>query len=126
MEIGFLERELMEMLWKMGKVGAREVYEEMRKKKKTTYSTINTTLGRLHEKGLLGRDQIKSRGGFKYLYYPVESKSEFEEKWVKETLLNLFRKFEDATINYLSETFEEDEEDIRELKNRLEEEIRND
>ncbi len=125
MDIGFLEEELMEMLWKMGKTDARDVYEEMRKKRRTTYSTINTTLIRLHEKGLLEREQIKSRGGFKYVYWPVKSKKEFEEESVKETLHNLFRKFEDATVSYLSETLDEDKEEIKELKRKLEEEMEN-
>lgn len=125
MDIGFLEEELMEMLWKMGKADARDVYEEMRKKRRTTYSTISTTLVRLYEKGLLEREKIKSRGGFKYVYRPTESKRKFEENSVKETLLDLFRKFEDATVSYLSETFEEDEEEIKKLKKRLEEEMRN-
>ncbi len=119
-----MERELMEMLWSMGKADAREVYEAVRKKRMTTYSTISTTLVRLYEKGLLEREQIKSRGGFKYVYHPAKSKKEFEENRVKETLLTLFKKFEDTTISYLSETFEEDEKDLRELKKRLEEEMR--
>ena len=126
MDIGFLEKELMEILWKMGKADARDVYEELRKKRRTTYSTINTTLVRLYEKGLLEREQIKSRGGFKYIYHPAKSKKEFEEKSVKETLLNLFRKFEDATVSYLSESLEEDEEEIKKLKRKLEEEMKND
>ncbi len=126
MEIGFLEKELMEMLWNVGKADAREVYEKVRKRRKTTYSTINTTLVRLYEKELLEREKIKSRGGFKYVYYPAKSKEEFEEKRVKETLHSLFEKFENATVNYLSETLDEDEEDIKELKRRLEEEMKND
>ena len=121
-----MERELMEILWSMGKADARDVYEAVRKKRKTTYSTISTTLVRLYEKGLLKREQTKSRGGFKYVYYPAKSKREFEENRVKETLLTLFKKFEDTTISYFSETFEENEEDLRELKKRLEEEMRND
>ena len=32
MEFGFLERELMEMLWSMGRADARGVYEAVRKK----------------------------------------------------------------------------------------------
>jgi predicted transcriptional regulator len=126
MEIGFLERELMEMLWTMGKADARAVYEKMRKRKRTTYSTISTTLIRLYEKGLLERERTRSRGGFKYVYYPVKSKAEFEEKRVKEALFNLFERFEGATVSYLSEMFEEDEEDIKELKKRLEEEMKHD
>jgi len=126
MEFGFLERELMEMLWSMGRADARGVYEAVRKKRRTTYSTINTTLVRLYEKGLLDREKIKSRGGFKYVYYPIKSKKEFEEKRVKETLFSLFEKFEHATVSYLSETLDEDEKDIKELKKRLEEEMKND
>ncbi|MGD2248297.1 MAG: BlaI/MecI/CopY family transcriptional regulator [Candidatus Methanofastidiosia archaeon] len=126
MEIGFLERELMEMLWSLGKADARRVYEEMRKKKKTTYSTISTTLVRLYEKGLLKREKVKSRGGFKYVYFPAQSKEKFEESNVKETLLNLFEKFESATVSFLSETLDENEEDIKELKKQLEEEMRHD
>lgn len=116
----------MNILWKKGKSDAREVYEEMRKRRTTTYSTINTTLVRLFEKGLLQREQMKSRGGFKYIYRPAESKKEFEEKKVKEGLLNLFRRFENTTISYLSETLEEDEKDIKELKKKLEEEMKHD
>ncbi len=126
MEIGFLERELMEILWSIGKADARDVYEAVRKQRRTTYSTINTTLVRLYEKGLLDRYKVKSRGGFKYVYCPVRSRKEFEEKRVKETLFDLFEKFEHATVSYLSETFDEDEEEIKELKKRLEEEMKND
>ncbi|MBU7015113.1 MAG: BlaI/MecI/CopY family transcriptional regulator [Theionarchaea archaeon] len=126
MEIGYLERELMEMLWTRRKADAREIYEAIRKERKTTYSTINTTLVRLFQKGLLEREKTKSRGGFKYVYYPTKSRKEFEEKRVKETLFGLFEKFERATISYLSETLDEDEKEIRELKERLEEEMKRD
>ncbi|MBU6996933.1 MAG: BlaI/MecI/CopY family transcriptional regulator [Theionarchaea archaeon] len=126
MEIGYLERELMEMLWTGGKADAREVYEAVRKKRKTTYSTINTTLVRLFQKGLLEREKIRSRGGFKYVYSPARSRKEFEEKRVKEILFSLFEKFEHATVNYLSETLDEEEAEIRELKKRLEEEMKRD
>lgn len=116
----------MEMLWTRRKADAREIYEAIRKERKTTYSTINTTLVRLFQKGLLEREKTKSRGGFKYVYYPTKSRKEFEEKRVKETLFGLFEKFERATISYLSETLDEDEKEIRELKERLEEEMKRD
>jgi predicted transcriptional regulator len=50
---GKLEREVMESVWKRGEVSVRDIYVSF--EERIAYTTVMTTLGRLHKKGLLDR-----------------------------------------------------------------------
>ena len=55
MELGSLEREVLEVVWGSAALSVREVYERI--DRRLAYTTIMTTLDRLHRKGVLARTQ---------------------------------------------------------------------
>ena len=65
--LGDLEADILGAVQKLGKASAREVMGEV-SDRHLAYTTINTTLDRLYQKGMLKRTMIKSRGGTKYVY----------------------------------------------------------
>lgn len=75
-ELGPLEREVMEMIWRRPKNDAeasvRDIYLAFGER--LAYTTLMTTLDRLHKKGLLER----RRSGRAFVYSPHFSPDEFE------------------------------------------------
>lgn len=55
MELGSLEQEVMNVVWARDEVSVRDVYEQI--DRRLAYTTIMTTLDRLHRKGVLARQQ---------------------------------------------------------------------
>lgn len=73
MGFGKLEREVMEMTWRKGEVSVRDVFVAF--EKRIAYTTLMTTLHRLHTKGVLNR----RKQGRAFLYSPCVSPAEFEQ-----------------------------------------------
>jgi predicted transcriptional regulator len=67
---GKLEREVMETVWRLGEVRVRDVHEAF--DGRLAYTTVMTTLDRLHKKGLLERRKL----GRAFLYTPRMSRAE--------------------------------------------------
>jgi predicted transcriptional regulator len=87
-ELGPLEREVMEIIWRWrkseGEVSVRDIYLAF--DRRLAYTTLMTTLDRLHKKGLLER----RKDGRAFLYSPRLSPQEFERsvaRGVIDTLL---------------------------------------
>jgi predicted transcriptional regulator len=78
--LGKLEREVMEEVWRRGQASVRDVQEAFGER--VAYTTLMTTLGRLHQKKLLSRH--KERHAF--LYTPRVSREEFEQTIAKEMI----------------------------------------
>jgi predicted transcriptional regulator len=47
---------------------ASEVQEQLRESRSLAYTTVGTTLDRLHRKGLLQRKRASGKGGLRYVY----------------------------------------------------------
>ena len=62
--LGELEASLMSIVWQHPTVTAREVCDRMTGSRERAYTTVMTTLDRLHRKGLLGRR--KDGGAWRY------------------------------------------------------------
>src|SRR3989475_11246909 len=75
MELGDLEAAVLGSVLRQGKASARQVAKDLEPSRGLAYSTISTTLDRLHKKGMLARDEAIGRGGFPFIY-----KLPFEEK----------------------------------------------
>lgn len=71
--LGKLEREVMEQSWRRGELSVRDVYQAF--EERMAYTTLMTTLDRLHKKGLLNR----RKDGRAFLYAPRVSREEFEQ-----------------------------------------------
>lgn len=71
MALGDLEREVMEVAWQRGEVSVRDVCLAL--DERMAYTTLMTTLDRLHKKGLLER----RKDGRAFLYSPRLSPEQF-------------------------------------------------
>ncbi|MBU7000218.1 MAG: BlaI/MecI/CopY family transcriptional regulator [Theionarchaea archaeon] len=119
--LGPLERAIMEVFWEKRHADARDVYAELNKRKKIAYTTINTTLTRLHKKGLLNRKLVKGRGGYRYVYTTAKSKPKYVDHVIRSTIDDLLMRFGNRTISYFSKSLKLSDEDIEKLRARLEE-----
>lgn len=81
--LGPLEREVMEVLWRAGECSVKDVLKQM--EHPTAYTTVMTTLVRLHGKGVL--KQSRQERAFRYA--PLVTAQEMEVRIATE-LLNRF------------------------------------
>ena len=74
--LGTLESAVMEVVWARGApLTAREVCDRMTGSQERAYTTIMTTMDRLHRKGLL----VRHKDGVAWCYEAALSKVEFEK-----------------------------------------------
>ncbi len=70
--LGWLEAEILRIVWDKGEVTVRDVYEEMRLRRRIAYTTVMSVLRNLHGKGLLTQDTSASA----YVYHAAVSERE--------------------------------------------------
>ena len=111
--LGPLEAEVLNtVLEKKTPVRVRQVYEELKKKRKIAYTTVMTTMNKLFEKGLLDRRIEKGRGGLLYVYWSKMSKKEIERSVVRQVIDSLLKNFGNSVTSYLMEISDSDEEKL--------------
>lgn len=115
--LGDLEYDIMEIVWKSKEVSVRAVYDILKKKRNSAYTTVMTVMSRLAEKGILER----MKEGSAYQYKAVLDKESFINTSIKEVLGNLLNDFASPAINQFVELLdEEDPERIEELARLIE------
>ena len=79
-----LEAAIMDVIWtrKLTRFCVGDVLSELSRQRTIAYTTVMTTLARLHDKGLLERE----RDGKRYLYTPKASRQEFLESTARDVL----------------------------------------
>ena len=124
--LGPLEAEVLNtVLEKKTPVRVRQVYEELKKKRKIAYTTVMTTMNTLFEKGLLDRRIEKGRGGLLYMYWSKMSKKEIERSVVSQVIDSLMKNFGDSVTSYLMEISASDEEKLNAFKKLFESRLEN-
>ena len=84
--LGELEERLMAILWDEGAaMSVRDVCERV-KRFKLAYTTVMTTMDRLHKKGLLAR----TKQGNAFLYLPAIDRTEYQRRVVESALAPMF------------------------------------
>lgn len=73
-QLGTLESELMERVWKRGEASVREIHEEIGPR--LAYTTVMTTLDRLFKKGILARRAV----GRAFYYSAIMSREEYNQQ----------------------------------------------
>ena len=73
-QLGALETEIMERIWRRGEVAVRDLHEDL--SDRLAYTTIMTTLDRLYKKGLLNR----RKQGKAFFYRAALSEREYREQ----------------------------------------------
>jgi predicted transcriptional regulator len=62
--LGWLEADVLRVVWDRGEVTVRDVYEELRENRRIAYTTVMSVLRNLTAKGLLEQD--KSQAAYAY------------------------------------------------------------
>lgn len=118
--LGELESEIMDTLWKSKhSVTGRQIYENLKQKKRIAYTTVLTVIDRLVNKGLINRDKNSENT---YIYFPAITKEEFKEEVSKRIVKGLMEfAGRGAVTAFVSALESTDKETITELEKLLRE-----
>lgn len=92
--LGELEQQIMDIVWERKNCSARDVLTKLEKDKKIAYTTVATILQRLHDKGLLTRNENSSG----HIYSPKVSKEKYTKNVASSFLKNFINSFGDTAI----------------------------
>jgi BlaI family penicillinase repressor len=81
------ELEILDVLWERKKATVREVFEEISKRRPTTYTTVLKFMQIMQEKGLVMRDEKEKA----HIYRPRQSQRETRNKLVGSLMEKAFR-----------------------------------
>src|SRR5918992_6114628 len=109
------EMEIMEAVWSLGAASVREIQERLPEKKRPAYTTVQTIIYRLEEKGAVRR--VKKIGNAHIFEASVTRKSA-HRRLINE-LLDLFGGSARPLMAHLVETGKLSLEDVRELESDL-------
>ncbi len=80
--LGYLEMEIMPIVWRRNLATVRDVFEEMYERKKLAYTTVMTVMKRLSEKGILKVDSST----IPFVYRPAMTSEELAGTVVDEII----------------------------------------
>ncbi|HKR61042.1 MAG TPA: BlaI/MecI/CopY family transcriptional regulator [Pyrinomonadaceae bacterium] len=110
-----LELEIMEAVWALGSVSVREIQESLPERKRPAYTTVQTIIYRLEEKGAVRR--VKKIGNA-HIFEAVVTRKAAHRRLIDD-LLHVFGGSPRMLMAQLVETGQLTLEDIRELENSL-------
>lgn len=111
------ELEIMSVLWELGKGSVREIMELLPETRRPAYTTVQTIVYRLEEKGALRRAR---KIGNAHIFEPVVSRKEAHHRLIDD-LLSLFGGSPRPLMAHLLETGRLTLEDLRSLERSLSE-----
>ena len=94
------ELEILDILWERKRATVREVFEEIQKRKPTTYTTVLKFMQIMQEKGLVERDVA----GKAHIYRPKHSQRQTQTKIVGTMLEKAFRGSALSLVQHVLET----------------------
>lgn len=109
------ELEVMEEMWKMGRASVREILENLPSKKQPAYTTVQTIVRRLEEKGAVR--QVRKIGNA-HIYEPTLTRQAAYRRLVGD-FLDLFGGSAQPVMAHLAELGKLDLEDLRDLEQML-------
>lgn len=113
MQLGELEKQVLEYLWKTQPVDAKQVYGYFEKNRGGSLNTIQSTLERLFKKDLLGR----VKNGHAYQYYPKVERHELIGQLIKNITNDFVSEDENSVVAAFSSISEDlDEQQLDKLE----------
>lgn len=109
------ELEVMKAVWELGPTSIREIQEKLPEKKRPAYTTVQTIIYRLEEKGAVRR--VKKIGNA-HIFEAAVTKKSAHRRLINE-LLDLFGGSARPLMAHLVETGKLSLEDVRELESDL-------
>lgn len=111
------ELEVMGALWELGTASVREIQEHLPSHKRPAYTTVQTIVYRLEEKGAVRR---RKKIGNAHIFEPVVTQKAAHHRLIQE-LLDLFGGSARPLMAHLVETGKLTLDDIRELEEEISE-----
>jgi predicted transcriptional regulator len=111
------ELEIMQVMWDLGRASVREIQEQLPEKKRPAYTTVQTIVRRLEDKGAVRR--LKKIGNA-LIFEPAITRKAAHHRLISE-LLELFGGSARPLIAHLAELGKLSLDDVRELEGRLSE-----
>lgn len=109
------ELEIMHVLWEVGSGSVREVQERLPEKRRPAYTTVQTIIRRLEEKGAVRK--LKKVGNA-FVFEPVVTRKSAHSRLITE-LLELFGGSARPLMAHLAESGKLSLEDVREIEDIL-------
>jgi len=109
------ELQLLEKLWDLGIASVREIQENLPEKDRPAYTTVQTMIYRLEEKGAVRR--VKKVGNA-HVFQAVLTRKAVHRRLISD-LLNLFGGSPGPVVSHLIETGKLTLADVKELEKRL-------
>jgi len=97
--LGSLEQEIMDCLWKEKNVSVSDIHQCLQKKRKIAYTTVMTIMMRLTEKGFLTRKME----GKAYLYSPKKTKEQTAKNVAKRIINSLVDQYGKEAVTAFSD-----------------------
>jgi BlaI family penicillinase repressor len=113
--LGRFELQLMEKLWSLGPSSVREILESLPERDRPAYTTVQTMIYRLEEKGVVQR--VKKIGNA-HIFQAVLTRQAAHKRLVGD-LLNVFGGSAVPVVSHLVETGKLTLADVKELEKRL-------
>ncbi|MFN7918515.1 MAG: BlaI/MecI/CopY family transcriptional regulator [Bryobacteraceae bacterium] len=117
-----LELQIMEALWSQGRLSIREIQEAFPEPERPAYTTVQTTVYRLEEKGALRRAKKISNA---HIFEAVLSRTEGRGRLIDE-LLRMFGGRTQPVMSHLVETGKLTLDDVREAEKLIAEKLNKD
>jgi predicted transcriptional regulator len=102
---GDLQIQIMSALWRLESGTVEEVRMAMPARYRSAYTTVQTVLNRLSDRGLLRRE----RSGVAFVYRPVLSESEYLTRAIRQSLAGASTDARETALAQLIGGLEEDE-----------------
>jgi predicted transcriptional regulator len=109
------ELEVMDVLWELGRASVREVQEHLPEKRRPAYTTVQTIVRRLEEKGAVRN--VKKIGNA-FIFEPLVTRQAAHRRLIAE-VLDLFGGSARPLMAHLVESGKLSLEDLRELEHTL-------
>ena len=104
---GELQAQIMPVLWRVGEGSVEQVRSALPKRYRSAYTTVQTVLNRLAERGLLTRER---RGNTIY-YVPRVSETDYVSRTIQQTLAGASSEARQAALAHLFGNLDPDERD---------------
>jgi predicted transcriptional regulator len=109
------ELEVMDVLWALGRASVREIQEQLPEKRRPAYTTVQTIVRRLEEKGAVRN--VKKIGNA-FIFEPLVTRQAAHRRLIAE-VLDLFGGSARPLMAHLVESGKLSLEDLRELEQSL-------
>jgi predicted transcriptional regulator len=93
--LGELESAVIDYLWSVGPADVKQVHDAIGKRRGIASNTVQTTLKRLYEKGLLNREKVSHA----FIYAPALSRDEYRRRTLDQTIGLLMRGEREAMVS---------------------------